>query len=202
MRMTVAGITLCLLGAVTLTTVEVLDEIAAPSASAASTAKLYADSTSHTLKLSLNTGSFFDVLTSDSYTACALYTNASATVTVTTAGTYYPWTTTTAGVQHGNCSVSSNTIVVSKTATYEVFNAGSVQRPASAIVDSSVFVNGSEAVQCHWDSQQSGTGRNDHGGAPCLLSLTANDALDLRYTSNTNGDVLTVRHAQLVKIAH
>ncbi len=62
---------LVMMGLVTLTTSIVIDEIAAPALSAANTAKLYVDSTSHTLKLSLNTGAFSDIITA--LTGNALY---------------------------------------------------------------------------------------------------------------------------------
>lgn len=52
-----------LMGAATLTTFVTLAEIAAPSAPASGSSAIYADSTSHTVKISVNGGSFFDLIT-------------------------------------------------------------------------------------------------------------------------------------------
>lgn len=129
----------------------------------------------------------------------------STTVTVTTAGTYYPFasSTLTVGTQDviGNAvgSATNNNITIGATGAgdYSVRATCSVAGPNNAIVHAGVRLNGTIVAKCvNQDTMQS-TSHITSLSSTCILTLAATDTVDWAVTSDTNSDVVTITHCNL-----
>lgn len=122
-----------------------------------------------------------------------LYETSGATaITITTAGTYYPWASTTAGLS-SNMTVSAATDDITATIAgkYRVGVACSVTATANAVLSLRVFLEGVGQTKCTADRKISSGGDVGAADISCLLQMAANDSLTLQFTSDGNGDTVT-----------
>ena len=135
-----------------------------------------------------------------------LYIDAGSTVTtVTTAGTFYKITGYSVGLSSGTTPASgaSSNITIATGTTYSnagVYNvsySASFTGTANAVVQIAVFVNGTRQPKVNLTRKISAGG--DVGRAACsgLLSLAEGDVIDVRVTSDSNGDAITVVSSNL-----
>ncbi len=124
--------------------------------------------------------------------------NASGTtsnITVTTGGTFYGWTTATEGVTSGVTYADNSTadrLTVANSGDYQVSVSVSFGTSTNnTIVEGSIFKNG---VKVDFLSFRRKLSSGDLGVAAItgIISLTASDYLDLRFTSDGSGDVVEV----------
>lgn len=131
---------------------------------------------------------------------------AGSTITVTTAGTFYGWTTASAGLTAGAGFVVADT----SNATADRLTVGS-SGAGTYLVTFSVSYSGTANRTAHWTifkdgvaqgnvsfERKLGTG-GDVGSGSCqgMLALVSGNYLDARVTSDNNGDLVVVNHASL-----
>ena len=137
-----------------------------------------------------------------------LYENSGGSaITVTTAGTYYGWTTATAGTVAGAGYVTADVadatgdnllIGASGAGTYFVALACSYStNQDNRTVEGAVFKNTSEALNIEWKRKAAVSGDIGSVSAQGFLALAAGDKVSFRLTSSTNGDVVTVKVVNL-----
>lgn len=139
-----------------------------------------------------------------------IYENgAGSTITVTTAGTYYGWTTATAGSVVGAPFMTADTTQAtgdrlvcgaSGAGVYKVNLACSFSGSNNAVIECAVHKNGAELTNVEFKRKLNSTGDIGSASACGLVTLAANDYLDVRFTSGTNGDSVTVRVVNLVAV--
>jgi len=128
---------------------------------------------------------------------------AGSVITVTTAGTWYQWTTTNAGDEAGaplaDASATSDDITIgaSGAGTYLVTAQASLSGAASALVEGIVTINGTPDNSLRCAHKLDASGNTASVSISGLVTLAAADTVDLRFTSSTNGDTVTVYHANL-----
>lgn len=124
--------------------------------------------------------------------------NASGTtsnITVTTSGSFYGWTTATEGVTSGVTFTDNSTadrLTVANSGDYQVNTSVSFGTSTNnTIVEGSVFKNG---VKVDFLSFRRKLSSGDLGVANItgIITLTSSDYLDLRFSSDGNGDVVEV----------
>ena len=117
----------------------------------------------------------------------------STNITITTAGTYYQWATSTAGSSFNTTlSTSSDNITIDAggagiyLATVNV-SASCVGSSAEAKV--AIFVNGSRQVNVTNYARIENLGAEPLSACG-IITLAVGDVVDIRFTSGTNGDVV------------
>lgn len=128
-----------------------------------------------------------------------------STITVVTAGTYYGWTTATESICAGatfadftgDATADRITIGASGGGTYLVnasvsFSAGNTDQTKGAI-----HLGGALQTMCEFDRTMGAAASVGSAGISCLLTLASTNYIDLRFTSNTNGDALVVYKTNL-----
>lgn len=124
--------------------------------------------------------------------------NASGTtsnITVTSSGSFYGWTTATEGVTSGvtfNDNSTADRLTVSTAGDYQVNASVSFGTSTNnTIVEAAVFKNGTKIDYLTFRRKLSS---GDLGVAAItgIITLAASDYLDLRFTSDGNGDVVEV----------
>lgn len=121
-------------------------------------------------------------------------------ITVSTAGTYYGWTTASSGLVAGtglvtftdNSTADRLTVGVDGGGIYRVDCFVSFSGSNSAVIEGAIYKTGSREDKISF-TRKLGVG-GDVGTAACsgLLSLSSGDYIDLRFTSDSNGDTLTI----------
>jgi len=126
-----------------------------------------------------------------------------SSITVTTAGTYYQWVTTTVGESAGSGLVVASattddlTVGASGAGKYLVVWSATISANTNATVHGAAHVGGSISSKSKSGVHGGNAGDRTHLGSSCIATLAASDAVDLRFTSDTNGDVVVVYHANL-----
>jgi hypothetical protein len=127
---------------------------------------------------------------------------ASANITVATAGTYYLVTGWTAGLsQLTSLSTTNSTITIGigGAGVYRVsYNVGVSNNGANRSAHTDVFVNGVEQQNTGMEAKMVTAGDIYSFGSNGLLNLSEGDVIDFRVTSSTNGDIVTFNHGSLV----
>lgn len=128
------------------------------------------------------------------------YEEPNASTTVTTAGTYYPITVWTNGISSGNdyaTTSATGKIGIGKKGIYRVEHQASFSSNKVSDLHADVWVNGADVEKCAWRRDITLANNNGSAGATCLLSLNANDELEIRATSNDNNTVISWDHLNL-----
>jgi hypothetical protein len=129
-----------------------------------------------------------------------------STITVTTAGTYYGWTTATEGEVAGAGYVTSDvadgtadhlTIGANGAGIYHVSFSVSFGGTGGAVVEVAIFVNGAE-TSVEFLRTLGVAGDTGSAGAVGILDLSASDEVSVRFTSDDNGDDVDVYRCQLL----
>lgn len=125
-----------------------------------------------------------------------LYTNDdSTTITVTTAGNYYKWSSSNVGLSAGpvtpSAATDTFTIGAGGAGIYKVSATACVSGPNGANIEMAVFKNNNLQPNLHVDQHIPASGAHEGMTTSGLLSLSPTDVLDLRFSSDTNGDVLS-----------
>ena len=120
-------------------------------------------------------------------------TGGSTAITVTAAGTYYQWATTTTGLASSDVTVSaaSDDITISQPGVYRLTAGCSFSGSANALVKFAVHEEGTIQTNCIASRKVSAGGDAGRGAISCLVAGVANDSYTLRFTSDTNGDTVT-----------
>ena len=130
------------------------------------------------------------------------------TLTVATAGTWYPWISAEAGEGTGSVGgdlVTTTTGNPSSVITgsrgegaYRVNYHISLDGPGSAVVEVAVFKNGTKMNNTQTHIKIDTAGRAEFTlSASSVTQTNANTTFDLRLTSDSNADDLTIYHAYL-----
>jgi hypothetical protein len=127
-----------------------------------------------------------------------------SSITVTTAGTFYGWTTATTGEVDGthvtftgDATADRMTVATSGIGKYLVNAQISFGGTLSATVQCSIFKDGTELPNCSF-TRKLGTG-GDVGSASItgFVDVTSAGYLDLRFTSDGNGDSVDIYKCSL-----
>jgi hypothetical protein len=123
-----------------------------------------------------------------------------STITVTTAGTYYGWVTAIDGETAGSPYITFTndstadrlTIGASGAGVYDINVSISFVGASASIVQGAIYKNGSRQDKLSFQRQFPASPQ--YGVVPISgkLSLAASDYIDLRFTSDGNGDVITI----------
>ena len=145
-------------------------------------------------------GSVRQTLIPDAYGQ--LYTDDTTdNITITTAGTYYQWMGSTAGLYHlTTLSVASDNITIDSggDGVYRVsINISVTADSNNHLVHGALFVDGVKVPQVCTEVFLQNAAEQSVISANGLVTLTAGQVLDLRMTGNTDGMVVTISHAQL-----
>ncbi len=134
----------------------------------------------------------------------SLYENGAGTgITVTTAGTYYQWVSTTVGEEAGagyvvgSTSSDDLTVGANGAGKYRVTFTVSLSAPTDALVKGALHKNGSLTVARAQTKLDNGTDIIDMTGGG-IVTLASTDTIDLRFTSDNNGDVVTVYNVSVI----
>lgn len=124
------------------------------------------------------------------------------TVTVTAAGTYYPWISASAGhLLDGMTSDVTDSagdhLTVPSRGLYLVLTSGAYTAGNADITACRVAVDGVGSVVVRWERTMSAAARIGSASASGLLDLTAGQELRLECTSDTNGDAIVLHNVQL-----
>lgn len=151
---------------------------------------------------SLFTGHARDGFGGGMYGALDEENEAGSDITITTAGTYYGWVTAEV-VKLNNMTADftgvADGLVIDDggKGDYLILGSVSFSGTPNKIVEGSIFVDG---VQSHAGLRRKLGAGGDVGAAPIvdILTLANNDKVDLRFTSDGNGDVVTIESCHLV----
>ncbi|MCP4255514.1 MAG: hypothetical protein GY775_19335 [Candidatus Scalindua sp.] len=132
----------------------------------------------------------------------SMYENSTgSTITITTAGTFYGWTTATDGGS-SNCTFTGNItadrITFNTAGVFRIDGTISFSGSSNSTVVGTIFKNG-VATNIEF-TRKLGTG-GDTGTASLgslPLSVVANDYIDLRFTADGNGDSINIVNAQIM----
>ena len=120
--------------------------------------------------------------------------NGSTAITITTAGTFYQWQSSTIG-SFSNCSPNAtNDNIVPDTnysGTFQIAFSCSVTATANATIQAAVFVNGSRLPEGTVKRKVNASGDIDCLAIVCIAAVAAGQTIDARFTSDTNGDTIT-----------
>jgi len=125
-----------------------------------------------------------------------------STITVATAGTYYPWITATAGPMTGGMTAdvtdaSGDHLTVPKTGAYLVLTSGSYTGGNDDQSRCRVALSGTGSVVVVWERTMSPAARIGAASAQGLVTATVGQEFRIECTSNTNGDALVLHNTQL-----
>lgn len=126
--------------------------------------------------------------------------DAGTNITVATGGTFYGWVTATGGPEDGitfSSDATADRLTVSSTGTYRVMANASYSANNSAQTKGAVFVSGVENGNLQWHRTMGAAASVGSAGCNGNIDLTANQYIDLRFTSNTNGHVIVLNHVQV-----
>ncbi len=132
----------------------------------------------------------------------SMYENGTgSTIAITTAGTYYGWTTAVDGGSN-NCTFTGNgtadRITFNTAGIFRVDGTVSFSGSSNSTVVGTIFKNG-VATNIEF-TRKLGTG-GDTGTASLgslPLSIAVNDYIDLRFTADDNGDAISIKNAQIM----
>ncbi len=122
-------------------------------------------------------------------------------ITITTAGTYYQWVTTTvgetsgAGYVVGSAATDNLTIGVNGGGKYLMNYSVSFENTNNRTTIFTIAINGTTQAASKSESISDGDAENFSGTG--IYTLANGDTVDLRATSNNNGDVVTIYRANL-----
>jgi hypothetical protein len=181
-------------------------EQTAPSAPS-SGSTVYHDSTSGNLTAK-NASGYLACLPIPSFGKIFEENETGSTITVATAGTYYPWITAEAGSGTGSTGGDTITTSVGNPSSITIEGGGvgyykidwhaGVDAEGGAIVHGAIFKNGSRILPTtnHIESEAAGKINFALSGGS-IVYLEDGDVLTLQFTSDTNGDDVNIFHASL-----
>ena len=128
-----------------------------------------------------------------------------STITVTTAGTYYGWTTSEVYHVQGvtaDFTGTSDGLVPDDGGNFLMVGAVSFRGTPNSTIECGIFV---DDVQEHVAFRRKLGAGGDVGAAPiatCLTGIDGGDKIDVRFTANSNGDTVIIEnlHWSIVKI--
>lgn len=116
----------------------------------------------------------------------------STAITITTSGTYYQWTSSTAGLSSGmTVSAATDDVTVDVAGTFRLAVSCSFSGTANSTVTMAIFEEGVDQTNCHAKRKLSAGGDVGNAGLSCLVTSVANDSYTLRFTSDSNGNSVT-----------
>ncbi len=121
-------------------------------------------------------------------------------ITVTTAGTYYQWSSVTVGKQllnSGSAATGNITVGTRGSGVYLVNASISFTATNNSITKWAVFKNGSRLPNITQDRKAGTNGEVASISLNGFVTLAAKDTIDLRTTSNNNGDTVTPAQVNL-----
>ena len=169
---------------------------------------IYADSTTLEGTAKHSDGSLGDVGIRPSFGKIFEENEAGSTITVVTAGTYYPWITSETGMGTGSTggdtittstgNPSSITIETKGEGFYFVAWHAGLEIEANSTVEGAVFKDTSRVLPLsnHIEST-AGTTSSKPISASSIVYLIDGEVLTLQFTSDTDGDDVIVTHAAL-----
>lgn len=133
-----------------------------------------------------------------------LYEDSGGTVIdVASAGTYYQWVSTTVGTETGanlaDADVTSDNITIGKYGggVYYINVVISFEGENNAVVHCGVHLGGVKQDNLSFNRNMAANSTVGSASVGGLLTLANTNVVDLRCTSDTNGDDVTVYHANL-----
>lgn len=130
-----------------------------------------------------------------------------SSVTITTggspSGTFYPWTTSTAGLVDPSGNVTADTandrLVVgsSGSGVYRVAASVSFNATQEREYQLAVHLNGTRVDKLRTDIWFKTEGNDTGGGISGLVQLAAGDYLDLRFSASLSASTITLKHVNL-----
>ena len=127
-------------------------------------------------------------------------TGGSTAITLTTAGTYYPWASTTVGLSSGmTVSAATDDITVLTAGTYEVSASCSFLGSASATITMALHEEGTIQPNCKSARKLSAT-PTDTGSMSftCRVASVVNDSYTLQFTAAADTKEVTPVECNLV----
>ena len=135
-----------------------------------------------------------------------LYDDTGSDVTVTTAGTYYQFTDFTvghtAGLAVASAATDAVTIQTGGAGHYDIAWTMCSDGTNAAEMEAAAFVNGNEIKACCAVRELGTPSRLSAMSATCTTALADGDVIDLRVTSNGNGDSFSVHRLSLTVVRH
>lgn len=129
------------------------------------------------------------------------HNDAGSTITVTTAGTYYGWTTASSGslnrMTANLLNGEADHIIVQDAGAYFVAASMTIDGEVNATVDGTVCKNGTPQNNLHFHRDMGTAAEEGVASISGLLVCAADDEIDLRFTSDSNGDEVTAIHINL-----
>ena len=130
--------------------------------------------------------------------------SAGSTITITTAGTYYGWTTATTGPVAGaglvtfteDATADRLTVGANGAGIYYINYGVSFTGSANSVAHCCIFISGVEDDSMEAERKISGgdVGSFSNGG---IAAIAANGYVDMRCTSDGNGNTVVVKHVGL-----
>ena len=173
-----------------------------PAAAAGNTGGVAWDTTNARIRVS--DGSFYQQAQQAGYGELFESNDVGTGITVVTAGTFVQWTTSTVGLQSGSpvmvgsTTTDDLTVGANGAGVYSVRVHASFSGNNNIVFRWALFVNGSIRSDCRTAARTSGGSGDIEGVAfSCLVSLASTNTLDLRVTSDTDAETVTVFRVNL-----
>ena len=127
---------------------------------------------------------------------------AGTTITVATAGTYYPWVSATAGPLVGGMTAdvadaAGDHLIVPTAGTYLVLIDGAYTAGNNDVTECRVALSGTGSAVVRWERTMGAAAAVGSASASGLIAATSAQEFRLECTSNTNADELSLRNVQL-----
>ncbi len=157
-----------------------------------------------------NTSRLGNASITDAYITGVIHTNNSegemyednasgSSITITTAGNFYQWVTTTGGINTGSGyvvhSASTDDLVIGSKGegNYDCSFSGSFSGSINSIVKGAIFVNEVEQTNIKFTrTLPVGVSVNGSFGAKGKIAVSDGDAITARFTSDSNGDTVLI----------
>jgi hypothetical protein len=121
-------------------------------------------------------------------------------ITVVTGGTYYGWITAAGGPEDGitfSSDATADRLTVTTGGKYRIMANAAYDAGNSDQTKASIFLDGVEQSDLQWHRTMGAAAAVGSAGCNGILTMTANQYIDLRFTSNTNSDVINLYHVQV-----
>ena len=134
--------------------------------------------------------------------------NAAGTnITITTAGTFYGWTTASAsGLEDGvtfSSDATADRLTVNSTGQWLITATCSYNAGANDVTQGAIFVDGA-LTDIQWYRTMGAASTIGVAACSGILSVAENSYIDLRFTSDGNGDVMVINnlHVTVSKVGN
>lgn len=141
--------------------------------------------------------------TTPSYAELFEHNDSGTTITVLSSGEFYQWVSSSAGLETGTSTASTSTgndsIIIGDdgAGVYSVSLHVDASGTANATMEASIFHNNVEQLQITIQRRISGGGDVGASAATGYISASAGDTIDMRVSSDDNGDSINVMHVNI-----